>query len=154
MVLGDPVDNIDAASILAHRGSLCRSCDCMEPRSSGPCRSPISLCRHPSRILHNQWCRYDWRRSLPKQHGELSGYHSKLHFIGLLQVMAAQTRLAQSVKLRSEFYDVYLLEILSLFADKGTAIQTAQTTGHNANQVTLPFFLLRDKSTHSLSWRT
>jgi len=50
--------------------------------------------------------------------------------------MAAQTRLAQSVKLRSEFYDVYLLELLSLFADKGTAIQTAKTTGSNTSQVT------------------
>ena len=68
--------------------------------------------------------------------------------------MAAQTRLAQSVKLRSEFYDVYLLEILSLFADKGTAIQTAKTTGNNANQVTLPFFLLHGKVAHSVSWRT
>jgi phosphatidylinositol 4-kinase len=68
--------------------------------------------------------------------------------------MAAQTRLAQSVKLRSEFYDVYLLEILSLFADKGTAIQTAKTTSNNANQVKSPLFLLRGKLAHSVSWRT
>jgi phosphatidylinositol 4-kinase len=67
--------------------------------------------------------------------------------------MAAQTRLAQSVKLRSEFYDVYLLEILSLFADKGTAIQTAKTTGTNANQVMPPFFLLRNEPTDHVSWR-
>ncbi|CAG7846286.1 Phosphatidylinositol 4-kinase stt4 Short=PI4-kinase; Short=PtdIns-4-kinase [Serendipita indica DSM 11827] len=40
-------------------------------------------------------------------------------------VLAAQTRLAQSIKLRSAFYDVYLAEILTLFADKGIAIQTA-----------------------------
>lgn len=52
-------------------------------------------------------------------------------------VMAAQTRLAQSVKLRSEFYDVYLLELLSLFADKGTAIQTAKTTNGNANELSI-----------------
>jgi hypothetical protein len=68
--------------------------------------------------------------------------------------MAAQTRLAQSVKLRSEFYDVYLLEILSLFADKGTAIQTAKTTGNNANQVTLSFLLLCGQVAHSISLRT
>ncbi|KAG8834446.1 phosphatidylinositol-4- kinase [Serendipita sp. 399] len=42
-------------------------------------------------------------------------------------VLAAQTRLAQSMKLRAEFYDVYLMEILSLFADKGISIQSTMS---------------------------
>lgn len=53
------------------------------------------------------------------------------------QVLAAQTRLAQSIKLRPQFYDVYLMEILSLFADKGISIQTATTTHNNAIEVRL-----------------
>ncbi|KAG8826070.1 phosphatidylinositol-4- kinase [Serendipita sp. 401] len=42
-------------------------------------------------------------------------------------VLAAQTRLAQSMTLRAAFYDVYLMEILSLFSDKGIAIQTTMS---------------------------
>lgn len=71
-----------------------------------------------------------------------SSFVVDIPFIYLFQVMAAQTRLAQSVKLRSEFYDVYLLEMLSLFADKGTALQTAKTTSNNANEVTQCSFLV------------
>jgi hypothetical protein len=53
--------------------------------------------------------------------------------------LAAQTRLAQSVK--SELLDVYLLEILFLIADKGVAIQTAKTAQENVKEVN-----------HSFSW--
>jgi phosphatidylinositol 4-kinase A len=39
------------------------------------------------------------------------------------QVLAAQTRLARELYRRPELYDVYLVELLTLFADKGVAIQ-------------------------------
>jgi hypothetical protein len=58
-----------------------------------------------------------------------------------MQVLAAQTRLAQSMKLKPSFYEVYLMEILSLFADKGVAIQTAATTHNNAAEVTSFYYL-------------
>jgi hypothetical protein len=51
--------------------------------------------------------------------------------------LAAQTRLAQSVK--SELLDVYLLEILFLIADKGVAIQTAKTAQENVKEVNHSF---------------
>ncbi|KAI0046132.1 atypical/PIKK/PI4K protein kinase [Auriscalpium vulgare] len=40
-------------------------------------------------------------------------------------ILAAQTRLAQELHHRPEFYDLYLNELLSLFGDKGVAIQNA-----------------------------
>lgn len=40
------------------------------------------------------------------------------------QVLAAQTRLAHELKTRPELYETYLMELLSMFIDKGTAIQT------------------------------
>jgi hypothetical protein len=45
------------------------------------------------------------------------------------------------MKLKPSFYEVYLMEILSLFADKGVAIQTAATTHNNATEVT--WFIIR-----------
>lgn len=41
--------------------------------------------------------------------------------------MAAQTRLAQELHQRPEFYHIYLQELLTLFGDKGVAIQNAST---------------------------
>lgn len=51
------------------------------------------------------------------------------------QVLAAQTRLAQELHQRPEFYDIYLLELLTLFRDKGVAIQNISASVHQ-NRVT------------------
>ncbi|KAH9843165.1 atypical/PIKK/PI4K protein kinase [Rhodofomes roseus] len=48
------------------------------------------------------------------------------------QVLAAQTRLAQELHRRPEFYDIYLVELLTLFADKGVAIQNVAISNHLA----------------------
>jgi hypothetical protein len=47
------------------------------------------------------------------------------------QVLAAQTRLAQELYRRPELYDVYLIELLTLFADKGVAIQNVTISNHH-----------------------
>ncbi|KAI8989762.1 atypical/PIKK/PI4K protein kinase [Trametes punicea] len=47
-------------------------------------------------------------------------------------VLAAQTRLAKELKGRVELYQVYLVELLTLFADKGVAIQNAAISHHHA----------------------
>jgi len=47
------------------------------------------------------------------------------------QVLAAQTRLAQELKKRPEFYETYLVELLTLFADKGVAIQNLKIANHH-----------------------
>lgn len=39
------------------------------------------------------------------------------------QVLAAQTRLAQELNRRPELYETYLIELLTLYLDKGVAIQ-------------------------------
>lgn len=44
------------------------------------------------------------------------------------QVLAAQTRLARELDLRPDLYDVYLVELLTLFSDKGVAIQNVATS--------------------------
>jgi phosphatidylinositol 4-kinase len=41
------------------------------------------------------------------------------------QILAAQTRLAHELDQRPEFYHIYLQELLSLFEDRGIAIQNA-----------------------------
>ncbi|TFK30200.1 atypical/PIKK/PI4K protein kinase [Coprinopsis marcescibilis] len=43
-------------------------------------------------------------------------------------VLAAQTRLAQELNRRAELYEQYLIELLTLFADKGVAIQNLKIT--------------------------
>ena len=48
-----------------------------------------------------------------------------------LQVLAAQTRLAQELHRRPEFYDIYLVELLTLFADKGVGIQNVAIRNHH-----------------------
>ncbi|KAH9930753.1 atypical/PIKK/PI4K protein kinase [Fomitopsis serialis] len=48
------------------------------------------------------------------------------------QVLAAQTRLAQELHRRPEFYDLYLVELLTLFSDKGVAIQNVAISNHLA----------------------
>ncbi|KAG6880260.1 hypothetical protein C0992_001828 [Termitomyces sp. T32_za158] len=45
-------------------------------------------------------------------------------------VLAAQTRLAQELYKRPELYDMYLVELLNLFADKGVAIQNLKFENH------------------------
>ncbi|KAG6868817.1 hypothetical protein C0993_009699 [Termitomyces sp. T159_Od127] len=45
-------------------------------------------------------------------------------------VLAAQTRLAQELYKRPELYDIYLAELLNLFADKGVAIQNLKIANH------------------------
>lgn len=47
------------------------------------------------------------------------------------QVLAAQTRLAQELHRRPELYEIYLIELLSLFADKGVAIQNLKIANHH-----------------------
>ncbi|KAI0647399.1 atypical/PIKK/PI4K protein kinase [Trametes meyenii] len=47
-------------------------------------------------------------------------------------VLAAQTRLAKELRGRAELYQIYLMELLTLFADKGVAIQNAATSSHHA----------------------
>ncbi|KAF8077714.1 hypothetical protein FPV67DRAFT_1462774 [Lyophyllum atratum] len=46
-------------------------------------------------------------------------------------VLAAQTRLAQELHRRPELYETYLVELLTLFADKGVAIQNLKITNHH-----------------------
>ena len=49
----------------------------------------------------------------------------------LNQVIAAQTRLAQELRRRPEFRELYLTELLNLFVDKGVAIQNAYISNHH-----------------------
>ena len=42
-----------------------------------------------------------------------------------MKVIAAQTRLAQEIYRRPEFYNIYLAELLNLFIFKGISIQNA-----------------------------
>ncbi|KAJ8087995.1 phosphatidylinositol-4- kinase [Marasmius tenuissimus] len=46
-------------------------------------------------------------------------------------VLAAQTRLAQELNRRPELYELYLVELLTLFADKGVAIQNVKIANHD-----------------------
>ncbi|CAA7271519.1 unnamed protein product [Cyclocybe aegerita] len=46
-------------------------------------------------------------------------------------VLAAQTRLAQELHRRPELYEYYLVELLTLFADKGVAIQNLKIANHH-----------------------
>jgi phosphatidylinositol 4-kinase A len=56
-------------------------------------------------------------------------------------VLAAQTRLAQEVRLRPELYEIYLVELLSLFADKGVAIQNVAISNYHM-KVSQPLSLI------------
>ncbi|KAI0822734.1 atypical/PIKK/PI4K protein kinase [Trametes gibbosa] len=47
-------------------------------------------------------------------------------------VLAAQTRLAKELRGRVDLYQIYLMELLTLFADKGVAIQNAAISNHHA----------------------
>lgn len=49
----------------------------------------------------------------------------------VLKVLAAQTRLAQDLHQRPELYETYLIELLTLFADKGVAIQNLKISNHH-----------------------
>ncbi|TFK42384.1 hypothetical protein BDQ12DRAFT_676115 [Crucibulum laeve] len=46
-------------------------------------------------------------------------------------VLAAQTRLARELHKRPEFYESYLIELLTLFADKGISIQNLKIANHH-----------------------
>lgn len=46
-------------------------------------------------------------------------------------MLAAQTRLAREIDRRPDLYDAYLEELLTLFSDKGVAIQNTTAAGHN-----------------------
>ncbi|KAG5638985.1 hypothetical protein H0H81_008206 [Sphagnurus paluster] len=46
-------------------------------------------------------------------------------------VLAAQTRLAQELHRRPELYEIYLVELLTLFIDKGVAIQNLKISNHH-----------------------
>ncbi|KAG9010494.1 phosphatidylinositol-4- kinase [Tulasnella sp. JGI-2019a] len=46
-------------------------------------------------------------------------------------ILAAQTRLAQELGKRPELYETYLAELLSLFSDKGVAVQTRATASRD-----------------------
>ncbi|KAJ3513745.1 hypothetical protein NLJ89_g2774 [Agrocybe chaxingu] len=46
-------------------------------------------------------------------------------------VLAAQTRLSQELHRRPELYEYYLVELLTLFADKGVAIQNLKIANHH-----------------------
>lgn len=52
-------------------------------------------------------------------------------------MLASQTRLAQELHKRSEFYETYLVELLTLFADKGVAIQNLKIANHHIKVCTL-----------------
>ncbi|RDB21005.1 Phosphatidylinositol 4-kinase stt4 [Hypsizygus marmoreus] len=46
-------------------------------------------------------------------------------------VLAAQTRLAQELHRRPELYEIYLVELLTLFADKAVVIQNSKIANHH-----------------------
>ena len=46
-------------------------------------------------------------------------------------MLAAQTRLAQELRRRQDLYEVYLVELLTLFTDKGVAIQNVAISNHH-----------------------
>ncbi|KAG1854194.1 hypothetical protein DFJ58DRAFT_914105 [Suillus subalutaceus] len=48
-----------------------------------------------------------------------------------VQVLATQTRLARELDQRPDLYDVYLVELLTLFGDKGVAIQNVATSARH-----------------------
>jgi len=54
----------------------------------------------------------------------------------------AQTRLTRELDRRPDLYDVYLEELLTLFADKGVAIQNTASSGHLTRLVTVIYLLM------------
>ena len=52
-----------------------------------------------------------------------------------MQVLAAQTRLAQELHQRPEYYETYLVELLTLFTDKGVAIQNLKIKNHHVKVI-------------------
>ncbi|THU88594.1 hypothetical protein K435DRAFT_821590 [Dendrothele bispora CBS 962.96] len=47
------------------------------------------------------------------------------------RILAAQTRLGRELHRRPELYEIYLVELLTLFADKGVAIQNLKIANHH-----------------------
>ena len=58
--------------------------------------------------------------------------HFRKGLIILRQVLAAQTRLAQQLNLRPNLYEVYITELLTLFVDKGVAVQNVAVSAQSA----------------------
>lgn len=58
------------------------------------------------------------------------------------QVLAAQTRLARELRRRPELYELYLIELLTLFCDKGVAIQNIAMSNHRAKVPAKPTLLV------------
>jgi phosphatidylinositol 4-kinase A len=58
----------------------------------------------------------------------------------VVKVLAAQTRLAQELRRRPELYELYLVELLTLFADKGVAIQNLKIANHHVKVRPFPCF--------------
>lgn len=52
-------------------------------------------------------------------------------------MLASQTRLAQELHKRPEFYEIYLVELLTLFADKGVGIQNLKIANYHTKVCTL-----------------
>ena len=58
------------------------------------------------------------------------------------QVVAAQTRLAQELRHRPDLREVYLLELLGLFIDKGVAIQNASISNQYFKVIVMTYLLI------------
>ena len=70
----------------------------------------------------------------PRFSNNMVNFFSNFYAVRLLthvQILAAQTRLARELDRRPDLYDVYLEELLTLFSDKGVAIQNAASSGHH-----------------------
>lgn len=52
------------------------------------------------------------------------------------KVLAAQTRLARGLRRRPELYSIYLVELLTLFTDKGVAIQNVKIANRHLKVIT------------------
>ena len=63
-------------------------------------------------------------------------------------MLASQTRLAQELHKRSEFYETYLVELLTLFADKGVAIQNLKIANHHIKVCALTILHHRTKDNY------
>jgi len=55
--------------------------------------------------------------------------------------LAAQTRLARELDERPDLYDVYLVELLTLFSDKGVAIQNVATSDQHVKVRSASYYL-------------
>ena len=68
----------------------------------------------------------------------------------MCKVLAAQTRLAKELRGRAELYQIYLIELLTLFADKAVAIQNAAISNRHAKVREVPHELTTNQPPHRL----